>query len=246
METQSIQEYERLEKYYWWFVGRRRIIKSVLESVFKKRNLRILDWGCGPGGNFSFLKEFGVVTGVDSSDESVQACQNKGISNVIKANSLEEFHSELPFDLIVNLDVLEHIPGDEAYLREVRRVLRPDGYILITVPAYQFLWSKLDEALGHQRRYTKRALKKKLSSSGFHVLKCSYFISFLSPAFIAYRLFEKIIHPSDKKTSLGDSVINLPRPINWLFTKILFLEAYLVPHVSLPFGTSILVIAKAK
>ncbi len=244
MEAQSIQEYERLEKYYWWFVGRRHIITRVLGRFFSGQQLRILDWGCGPGGNFSFLQKFGDVTGVDASEEALAACRRKGITNLVQAATLDEFHPKAPFDLIVNLDVLEHIPADQAYVQSLHRVLRPGGYLLVTVPAYQFLWSKLDEVLGHHRRYTRRALKKTLRDNGFEVLTCSYFIFFLSPAFILYRLWEKLTSRTGQKNSLKDSVVKLPGPINWLFTKLLALEAFLIPYISFPFGTSLVAVAQ--
>src|SRR5438874_472081 len=116
MEAQSIKEYERLERYYWWFVGRRRIIEKVLHKYFFGFNVRILDWGCGPGGNFPLLKKYGPVIGVDASDESIAACKEKGIFDVIKAQSLDEFKTDIQFDLVTNFDVLEHIQEDEEFL----------------------------------------------------------------------------------------------------------------------------------
>ena len=158
MEAQSIKEYEQLEKYYWWFVGRRRIIERVLEKHFSSRKLNILDWGCGPGGNFKFLSKHGDVVSVDASDEAITACKEKGIDNVVKANELNEFNPDTRFDLVTNFDVLEHISEDEQFLRDVKKLLKPDGHILLTVPAYQFLWSELDRVLGHKRRYTRKEI----------------------------------------------------------------------------------------
>lgn len=242
MEAQSIKEYEQLEKYYWWFVGRRRIIERILKKYFFEAQLRILDWGCGPGGNFQFLKMYGQVLGVDASDEAIRACREKGIQNVIKARDLSEFKSDIKFDLITNFDVLEHIQEDEKFLSDLRKFLIPGGYVLVTVPAYQFLWSGLDEVLGHKRRYTKKEICRKFSRGGYQVVMASYFFFFLSPLFIAYRMLQKI--KKSNTISLNQSVSKLPKIINWLFTKILFLEALIVPNLNLPFGTSIIVLAK--
>lgn len=242
MEAQSIKEYEQLEKYYWWFVGRRRIIEGILKKYFFGPQLRILDWGCGPGGNFQFLEKYGQVLGVDASDEAIRACREKNIRHVIKAGDLSEFKSNIKFDLITNFDVLEHIQEDEKFLSDLRKLSIPGGYVLVTVPAYQFLWTGLDEVLGHKRRYTKKEICKKFRRSGYQVVMASYFFFFLSPLFIAYRMIQKI--KKSNMISLNQSVSKLPRIVNWLFTKILFLEALIVPRLNLPFGTSIIILAK--
>ncbi len=244
MEAQSIQEYEKLEKYYWWFVGRRQIIGRVLEKYFSGEKLNILDWGCGPGGNFSLLGQYGQVLGVDASEESISACKQKGITNVLQAVELSELKGGAQYDLVTNFDVLEHISDDRGFLQGLRTVVKPGGHVLVTVPAYQFLWSSLDEALGHKRRYTRKEISEKFARAGYQVMRASYFIFFLSPAFVGYRMFEKLI--KKKSTSLSGSVIEFPKLINWLFTKTLSLESILIPFISLPFGTSIIVLAKKK
>jgi 2-polyprenyl-3-methyl-5-hydroxy-6-metoxy-1,4-benzoquinol methylase len=243
MEAQSIQEYERLERYYWWFVGRRRIIESVLRKYIGGK-LRILDWGCGPGGNFPFLKKYGDVLGVDASDEALSACRKKGITTIAKAQDISEFASNEKFDLITNFDVLEHIGEDEKFLRDIRELLNPRGYVLVTVPAYQFLWTGLDEVLGHKRRYTKKEITQKFRQSGYDVVMSSYFIFFLSPAFILFRMVEKL--RKNNSSSLKESVLEFPRLINQIFIWLLSLEAFLMNHFSLPFGTSIIVLATRK
>lgn len=242
MEAQSIKEYEQLEKYYWWFVGRRRIIENILAKYFSKTKLKILDWGCGPGGNFKFLSKYGEVLGIDASGEAITACREKGISNVMEARDLNEFHPNIKFDLVTNFDVLEHISEDEEFLRDLHRFMNPEGHVLLAVPAYQFLWSQLDEILGHKRRYTRKEIKQKFNRCGYEVVMASYFIFFLSPAFISYRILQNL--KKTKATSLNESVVRLPKSINWLFTKLLYLEASILPHISLPFGTSIIVLAK--
>jgi SAM-dependent methyltransferase len=242
MEAQSIKEYESLEKYYWWFVGRRQIIERVLDWYFSEKNLSILDWGCGPGGNFKILEKFGRVLGVDASDEALRACQEKGITSVVKATDLDSFVAAEQYDLITNFDVLEHITEDEKFLRGVHALVKPEGYVAVTVPAFQFLWGPLDDAVGHKRRYTRKEISEKFRRCGYEVVRASYFIFFLSPVFIAYRMFEKIL--KKKSDSLQGSVVELPSSINWLLTRILFLEASIIPRLSLPFGTSIIVLAK--
>lgn len=242
MEAQSIHEYERLEKYYWWFVGRRLIIDAVLRKYFGGKKLRILDWGCGPGGNFNMLRNYGEVLGVDASDEALSECREKGITTVTKARELNEFKADTKFDLVTNFDVLEHISEDEQYLRGLHALLTPGGYAMVTVPAYQFLWSGLDEVVGHKRRYTRREICQKFNRAGYTVVRASYFIFFLSPAFIVFRMFQKL--KKENTRTLKESVVELPRWLNWLFVQIVSIESMIIPRLSLPFGTSIIVLAK--
>lgn len=244
MEAQSIKEYEKLEKYYWWFVGRRKIIDSVLNKYFSGSNLKILDWGCGPGGNFQFLEKYGKVLGVDSSDEAIRFSNDKGITNIVKAGDLSDFKSDEKFDLVVGFDVLEHIQEDEKFLSDLYNHLASKGHVLVTVPAYKILWSGLDDLLGHKRRYIRSEVVQIFRKCGYEVLVASYFICFLSPAFVAYRMLQKIAKPITH--SLGQSVVDFPGFVNLLFVGILRLEALAIPHFSLPFGTSIIVLARKK
>jgi len=242
MEAQSIKEYEQLEKYYWWFVGRRRIIDQVLKKYFSGQSLKILDWGCGPGGNFNFLKKYGQVMGVDASNEAIQSCKGKGIEDVVKADDLSEFKTDTKFDLVTNFDVLEHIQEDEQFLSDMKNFLIPGGYALVTIPAYKFLWSGLDDVVGHKRRYIREEICDKFRRSGYKIILASYFIFFLSPAFILVRMFQKMMKTNIK--NLNQSVIKLPKFINRILIWILDLEALIIPNFSLPFGTSIIVLAQ--
>lgn len=249
MEVDSIQTHARLETYYWWFVGRRKILEKMLQKYFGGKNLEILDWGCGPGGNFPVLSKFGRVTGVDLSDEALRLCREKGFNNVAKAGTLEEF-SVLPvnqgngkYDLITAFDVLEHIGDDVKFLKDVKNLLKPGGHILMTVPAYQFLWSELDIVLKHYRRYRAGEVSSKLEGAGYEVKKISYFMSFLAPLIFVYRTGRKIFGLEDQPKF---TYIEFPRFINNLFIKLNYLEAVLMNFVRLPFGISIIVLAKKR
>lgn len=241
MDSQAIKIYGDLERYYWWFLGRRRVIEKILSYFFKDAHLQIFDWGCGPGGNFLFLQKFGEVLGADASDEALESCRRQGITNIVKAVRLEEFSDSKKFDLITNFDVLEHLQDDEAFLREARRLLLPGGFILVTVPAYKFLWSELDDAVGHVRRYGRTELKEKFRRQGYEVLKVSYFMTFLSLPMIVYRLFGRLTGRTKKPKF---SYVKFPRPINWLFTQVVYFEARLLKYINFPFGTSIILLAK--
>ena len=243
MDLGSQKTFSKLEDEYWWFVGRRIIIKDLLIKNFKTNKLEILDWGCGTGRNYFILREFGNVLGVDSSKHYIKINKKKGILNVLQTNDINEFKPEIDFDLVTNFDVLEHIKKDKEYLEKVNNLLKTNGYILITVPAYQFIWTKLDQVLGHHRRYNKKEINLLLEKTGYEIIKSSYFFMILSPAFIIVRLFQKYF---DKSGSLEKNVVNLPRVINKFFIFLLKLESLLIKFTSLPFGTSIIVLARKK
>tara|TARA_B100000989_G_C19436526_1_gene425401 strand:- start:79 stop:810 length:732 start_codon:yes stop_codon:yes gene_type:complete len=243
MDLNSQKTFSKFEDEYWWFVGRRIIIKDLLTKNFKKNNLEILDWGCGTGKNYSILSKYGNVLGVDSSEHYIDMNKKKGILNVLHTNNINEFKPKIYFDLVTNFDVLEHIKKDDEYLKKVNNLLKPNGHILITVPAYQFIWTKLDHVLGHQRRYNKKKINVLLEKTGYEIIQSSYFFMILSPPFIVVRLFQKFF---DKTGSLEKNVINLPRLINKFFILLLKFESNLIKFISLPFGTSIIVLAKKK
>jgi len=241
MDSQSIATHAAVEENYWWFVGRRAVIRRLASRYFPTDDRRILDWGCGAGGNYNLLTKFGSVLGVDSSEVSIEFCRSRNITSVQKISSIDDLHVPEQFDLLTNFDVLEHLEDDEYFLRGAHRVLKPGGYVLITVPAYMFLWSQLDDILGHVRRYSRRQLIKKVEKCGFTVLRASYFITILSPLFILVRLVQR---RNKKAAKLEDLVVPLPAPINRIFSLLVALEAVLIRWVNLPFGTSIILLGK--
>lgn len=240
MDPTAIQTYAALEDTYWWFLGRREVIRRLINSRLSGP-LRILDWGCGPGGNYHMLSRFGGVTSVDASDSSLYLCRERGMPNVIKACTLQDFPTETRFDLVTNFDVLEHIEDDEGFVRDLRTVLEDNGHVLVTVPAHQFLWSDLDRLLGHVRRYSKSDLVKCFEKAGYTVIVASYFNSFLAAPFIAVRWMQM---RSGRAATLEQFAVKLPQWLDNLFLLLLTIEALLVPRIQLPFGTSIILLAK--
>ncbi len=221
-------------------MGRRRVIDRLLNKYFSRKNLEILDWGCGPGGNFPMLEEFGNVIGVDASAESIRSCREKGFTNVVHVDTLDDFQTDRKFDLITNYDVLEHMSDDEKYLEDLKKYLVPSGFVMVTVPAYQFLWSELDDVLGHVRRYSRKELEEKFQKAGFKILKSSYFISFLALPIIVFRYLGKL---TGRTKTPKFTYVEFPKPINWFFKKLVFLEGWFLQYFNLPFGTSIILLA---
>ena len=146
-------EYQKLayrEEFYWWHIGRRRILYSILYRFLgHSKNLDILDVGCGSGGNARILGKFGHITGVDTEKEVLFLALEKGINSVIEGKAELLPFSSSKFGLVTIFDVLEHLPNDELAIREAHRILEFGGLLLITVPAFPILWSPHDVYLGH-------------------------------------------------------------------------------------------------
>ena len=240
MKEEEIERMSKFEESNWWFAGRRRIIINMLQKQLgTQSNLRILDVGCGSGYTTLALTKFGSVYGTDYSLSALKHCNESGLDKVVKSNSYYlPFRSET-FDVITILDVLEHIDDDIRVLKELKRVLKKDGIILIAVPAFQFLWSEHDVALSHFRRYNHKSLSTVIIRSGFYRIRLTYFISFLFPILVIYKIIDKPRNSNPKST-----LIRLPNFINKLLRQVLFLEDKILQKTNLPFGTSLICLAK--
>lgn len=240
MDPGAIKTYAALEDSYWWFVGRREIIRRLMAATLPG-GMRILDWGCGPGGNYQMLSQFGHVTAVDASDESLAFCRERGIPDVVKANTLADFPPGEPYDLVTTFDVLEHIDDDVGFLRDLRPRLKDGGHVLVSVPAYQFLWSDLDRLLGHVRRYSRPALVRRFEEAGYTVRTASYFNMFVAAPFILVRWLQA---RSGKTATLKEYAMDLPAWLNGILIWLEKIESVILPRVSLPFGSSVIVLAR--
>ncbi len=241
MENELFDEMYKVETQHWWFVARRKIIASVIDDLNLGSNPRIMDAGCGNGDNLEFLSKYGELVAIEREDNALARAKSRQIGKVVKGELPDKFPSDInkENDLIVLLDVLEHIDDDEKSLSMLKNWAKNDATLLITVPAYQFLWTKHDELHHHKRRYTAGQLKKIIENNGWKVNYISYFNSFLFPLAFLTRLKDKVFPPSKID---GLSVPN--RIINLLFEKIFSLEACIIGRCSFPFGLSIIVVAE--
>ena len=241
MDAELINTERDLQETYWWFVGRRAILKSVLRRFVKRARVAV-DVGCGSGMNMHLLSHHAeFVIGLDSSSTALEsAAPHEG--RTARADGQEIPLADSSVDILSALDVLEHMDDDMRALDEFRRVLRTDGYLLVTVPAYRFLWSEHDEALMHRRRYIASELHAKLNHSGFRVLKRTYAVFFLFFPIVFYRLFRGLFPKSPFAPRA--SHVMLPAPLNSLLIALLKLEAWLMGAINLPWGTSIVVLAQ--
>jgi SAM-dependent methyltransferase len=240
MENELFDEMYKVETQHWWFVARRKIISSVIKRLKLGINSKIMDAGCGNGDNLGLLSSYGEIVAIERDNNALVRAQARHVGRVVKGELPDNIPMDInkENDLIVMLDVLEHLDEDEKSLSVLKGWVKSNGALLITVPAYQFLWTNHDELHHHKRRYTVRSLKKVIENNGWKVKYISYFNSFLFPLALVDRLKDKILPPS--KTS------NLKIPhkyINILFEKIFGLESKIVGKFSFPFGLSIIVVA---
>lgn len=238
-------EYDRmaeLEDTYWWHVGRKSIIWFQLKRLGLPPDASILNIGCGTGGMIPIIQQYGSVENVDVSDEAADYVRQRGLGEVHRVDGVHLPFGDGHFDVVVATDVLEHIEDDAAALREWKRVLKRGGQLILTVPAYQWLWSVHDERLHHFRRYTASEVHRKLNAAGYVVKKRTYMIVLSFPLVVGFRIVSGL--SSRGAGSTGSSYVRLPRPVNRLFTDFLRLEARAIGFINFPFGTSVLAVAQ--
>jgi SAM-dependent methyltransferase len=230
-----------VEGKHWWFVGRRRIIEAFVKKIcadLGKRRPRILDVGCGTGANLQTLSKFGAAEGVDVSDEALDFCRARGVAKVKKGAAESLPFEDASFDLVTGLDVVEHLDDDIAGLSEMRRVLRPGGYALLFVPAFNFLWGVQDDISHHRRRYTLSELQAKVEQAGFQVERATYAnITFFAPI-----LFGRLLMRATGFRPASENNLTVGA-LNALLGRILGAESSILRHANLPFGVSAICVA---
>ena len=233
-----------VEDAHWWYAGRRRIISSFLARICgdaQSRRPRILDVGCGTGANLELLAEFGEAEGVDVSHEALSFCRARGFDNVRHGAAEQLPYADGAFDVVTALDVIEHLDDDLGSLREMRRVLKPGGRVLLFVPAFMFLWGVQDDVSNHRRRYRLKELEATVRAAGFEVERATYAnITFFAPILLvrAFMRVARLRPPSEFK-------INVPA-FNGVLGRIFGAERFWLRCLDFPFGVSALCVARRK
>jgi SAM-dependent methyltransferase len=235
-ELQTHQAEDR----HWWYRGRRTVLDGVIADLRLSAGARILDAGCGSGRNMVELARVGTVTGIELSETSVDLARARAAGEVLAGSVLDMPFADDSFDLAVSLDVIEHLEDDLGALRELRRTVVPGGSLLLTVPAYQWLWSGHDEINHHHRRYTRRSLQRVAEEAGWRQVRTTYFNSLLLPVAILLRVLDRF----NRKTT--ESSLDLwvpPTAFNWLLERPLALEAAMISRGGrIPAGLSLLAV----
>ena len=232
----------QVEETHWWYLGRRRIIQSLVEKIrttLANAKPKILDVGCGTGANLKMLTAYGSAEGVDISPQAVDFCRERGLDSV-KLGAIEHLPYESgSFELVTALDVVEHLDDDVAGLREMRRVLRRDGRILLFVPAFMFLWGVQDDVSNHRRRYTLPSLLRAVEAAGFAVEWASYAnISFFLPVLVVRSVMRWLGLRAATEYGINISLLNGP------FSSLLAAERFVLERGKIPFGVSAVCIAR--
>jgi ubiquinone/menaquinone biosynthesis C-methylase UbiE len=245
LEDWRYQELYELEERHWWFRSRRRFVWALMHRAGISSPARVLDAGCGTGRN---LLEFGKLApeaeGVDFSEEAVAFCRRRGLEGVRQARLEELPFPDDRFDLLIATDVIEHLEDDRRALVELRRVAAPGAQLVITVPAYRWLWSQHDESHHHRRRYTMRRLREAVGDAGWTPTVSSYYYTTMLPAVAAVRAAGKL-RPA---TTNGRSDLALtPAALNRVLELPVRAESALVERgMRLPFGVSLGMVCSAR
>jgi len=236
------------ERNHFWYIGRRAIFFDLLRHEVGEQgpDALIFDLGCGVGGMLEGLGELGTAFGTDLYHEMLEICRQRGLERVFEASSHQLPLPDASARILTAFDVLEHIPQETDVLAECFRVLEPGGFLFLSGPAYQWLYTHQDRLVDHQRRYTIRELRRKLEASGFELVRGSYIQFFLFPPILVLTLLRKLREwwrPPSGTVALNVE-IQLPGPLNGLFGAIFSAERFLLRHFDLPFGHSVIALAR--
>ena len=243
MEKDFYLQYASVEDKHWWFVARRQIIEQVIRKLSLPKNAQILEAGCGTGGNLQMLSRHGQVSAMELDEIACQLANQRQVTTVKRGTLPDNIPFALHYDLILILDVIEHLDDDLSALKALYYKLKPGGYLLVTVPAYQFLWSEHDEINHHKRRYRLQGLKEMVRKAGYEVIYGSYFNTFLFPIVVIVRGLGKLLQKQNNNQFSSDLVLP-SKPVNQLLTWLFANERYLINRFTLPFGLSILFLAR--
>ncbi len=235
MERIIYDRMAELDAQHWWYRARRKVLSAFLSRTASiPTGSRVLEIGCGTGHNLSMLGQFGTVDAIEVDDKARFVAKQR-LGRPVGSSPLPRLDGvpDGTYDLIAILDVLEHIEDDHAALVRIAECLKPDGKILIAVPAHPWLWSAHDVANHHFRRYTRKTLNAVIAKADLKVKNMTAINSLLFPLAIASRFFDKLRGKEGSDDALPPAVLNIT------FEKIFGLESQLVGRVSLPIGVSI-------
>lgn len=241
METHEYEKLFELEDKYWWFVGQRFLVQSILNKCYPEKKLSLLDVGCGTGKTLSLLQKYGIAQGIDIASQAIEFCKKRGFA-ITKSDVMDIQFSDNTFDVVTALGVFYHkaVTDDVRGFQEISRILKPNGRFIIFDCAMKFLYGKHDVAFHGARRYSKKELKEKLERAGFTVEKISYVNTLLFPAVYLKRKIDALTNAPVK----SDLETQINPMINKLLTNFYCAELSLLKYVNYPFGVNIIAVGK--
>jgi ubiquinone/menaquinone biosynthesis C-methylase UbiE len=244
MEKSYYEKYFHFEEDNWWFVGRRRLLRAIVDRYARHGRDRVLDAGCGTGGMLEHLGPPGSVVGLDVEQLALSYARRRGARRLVQGSAVELPFPDDSFGTVFSLDVLEHLDDDLGGLRELKRVCQPGGTVVITVPAFRFLWSQHDVVNQHRRRYRAPELRSLIDEVGLEIRLLSYSNTILFPAVAGVRLAKNAWRWLTRSKNLpGADNEFVPEPWNTVLMKLYAAERFILPRRSLPFGVSLICVA---
>lgn len=241
MERAAYREMADLDQRHWWYRARREVVADLIRrEALPPAKGHILEIGCGTGHNLEMLGQFGRVEAIELDDES-RAIAEQRLGRKIMSARLPDLEGikDHQYDLVAALDVIEHIDDDAGALAAIAPKLKPGGKFVMTVPAHPWMWSAHDIVNHHQRRYSKKGLRRLIEGSSLRLEKIGYFNSLLFPLAVADRLVSKLRGKDQAEVKLP------PAPLNNALETVFAAERHLVGRLPFPPGVSLFAVASA-
>ena len=233
----------RAEATHFWFRGFRKFFAPVISDIAAgRRDLRLIDCGCGTGYNLALLSPYGRVFGFDLTAEGTQRARASGRA-VVRADMEHIPFASGSFDVATSFDVLQSVPDDRRALREIARILKPGGHAVLNVSALEFLRADHAEVWSELRRYTPATARRLIADAGLQPVRVSFLFGSLLPLMLAVRTGQKLLRRF--RSPRGDAELLVPAaPVNETLTWLVSREAALARRVPMPFGSSLMMVAR--
>ena len=246
MEREQYAIMARREERHWWYTGMRRVALAVLEArLAGRRDLKLLDAGCGTGGTTLELTRFGSVVGVDLAWEALAPAKERGLARLARGSIEHLPFGSASFDVVTSFEVVYHlgVGNDICAFEEMRRVLKRGGLLLLRVPAHDWLRGEHDRLVHTRHRYTPAEVHGKLEAAGFELEQLTWANTLLFPPAVAKRLMERV---GGESADAEPDLWQPPDTVNAVLESAIAVEALAIPRGwPLPFGLSVLAVARA-
>ncbi len=243
MDVNYELKYHKLEEKNWWFISRRSLITQLIKKNGIHKSDKILEVGCAGGPLIKILAAEGYsnITGIDLSENAIELCKKRGIENAMVMDAAKTLFKDNEFDLLIASDILEHIEDDHSALAEWKRILKPNGILIVFVPAFSFLWSNHDVINHHFRRYSKGMLKGDIEKANLTINTLSFWNFSL---FLPVCLLRLIQNKQKNTVVTNDHLYELNPFINKMLIYLLKVENFLLRFIRFPFGVSVFAVCK--